>query len=256
MVLYRPRTRYFETPTNAYLVFAVTIAFSSLLTLFMSAALTAENIHPDSLSSREIIERMESAYANSSSYSDSGVVKIAFFGQVNMTVEKPFTTAFIRPDRFRYEFTEKTADGREQRFIIHLEGDHVQTYWDVQKDLKHESLDQAVASAAGVSNGSAISVPGMLLPNEITWRRGIRFNQPKRIDDGVFENTDCFRLQDLIFNSPTTFWIDKETFLLRKIYHEQEFKDFRTQETTIYKPNLNGSVTNHSLEFNSPAQSR
>lgn len=222
----------------------------------MSAALSAENKHPDNLTVMEIIERMENAYANSRTYSDSGVVKIVFSGSVNTTVEKPFTTAFIRPDRLRYSFKEKKADGREQNFIIQLKGKHVQTYWDVQKDLKHESLGRAVASAAGVSNGSAITVPGMLLPDEITWRRAIRFNQPKRIDDDVFDNADCFRVQDLILNNPTTLWIDKKTFLLRKIYREQEFEDFRTQETTTYIPNLNGEVTNYLLEFNSPDQKR
>ncbi|MEH6556352.1 MAG: hypothetical protein V7708_01060 [Oceanicoccus sp.] len=222
----------------------------------MSVTLSAENIHPDNLNLKEIIQRMENTYANSGTYSDSGVVKIIFSGSVNIIVEKPFTTAFIRPDRFRYAFKEKKADGRDQIFIIHLKGKEVQTYWDVQKDLKHESLDRAVASAAGVSSGTAITVPGMLLPNEITWRRAIRFNQPKRIDDEVLDNADCFRVQDIILNNLTTLWIDKKTFLLRKISREQLFDDFRAQETTTYIPNLNGEVTNDLLKFNPPKRER
>ena len=136
--------------------------------------------------------------------------------------------------------------------MIHLNGNNLQSYWDIQKDLKHDSLDNAVASAAGVSNGSAITVPGMLMPNEITWRRAIRVNQPKRIDDDIVDSTDCYRVQDLILGAiPTTLWIDKKTFMLRKIYREQTFDDFRTEETTTYKPILNGEVENDLLEFKS-----
>jgi len=63
------------------------------------------------LSASEIIERMKNTYANSKTYSDSGVVEVIFIGDVNQTVEKPFTTAFIRPNRFRYEFKEKKTFG-------------------------------------------------------------------------------------------------------------------------------------------------
>ena len=222
----------------------------TIATLFISAAFTAEQSQADNLSAREIVARMENAYANSKTYSDSGVVKVIFIGEVNQTIEKPFTTAFIRPDRFRYEFTEKKPYGPKQSFIIHLNGKNLQSYWDIQKDLKHDSLNNAVASAAGVSNDSAITVPGMLMPNDITWRRAIRFSQPTRIDDDTVDNADCYRVQDLILGAiPTTLWIDKKTFMLRKIYREQTFNDFRTEETTIYSPNLNGEVSNDSLEF-------
>jgi len=226
-----------------------------VLTLLVSAAASTENAHTDSLTASEIIDRMKSTYANILTYRDSGIVTTVFTGGVNQTIEKPFTTVFVRPDRFRYDFKEKKPDGREQVFIIHLNGKDLQTYWDVQKDLAHESLDRAVASATGVSSGSAITVPAMLLPGEITWRRAVRFTQPRRIEDAFFNDAECFRLQDLVLEKmPTTLWIDKKTFLLLKIYREQEFDDFRTQETTIYKPNLNVDIPDSLLEFNPPAQ--
>jgi outer membrane lipoprotein-sorting protein len=222
----------------------------TIANLLISTAFIAEQSQADNLSARDIIAHMENAYANSNTYSDSGVVKVIFIGDVNQTVEKPFTTAFIRPDRFRYEFTEKKPYGTKQSFIIHLNGKNLQSYWDIQKDLKHDSLNNAVASATGVSNGSAITVPGMLMPNDITWRRAIRFSQPTRIDDDTLDNADCYRVQDLILGAiPTTLWIDKNNFMLRKIYREQTFNDFLIEETTIYNPNLNGEVSNDLLQF-------
>ena len=122
--------------------------------------------------------------------------------------------------------------------------------------MKLDSLDKAIGAATGVSGGSAITVPAMLLPNEIKWRRAIRFSKPKRIDDGFFNKVSCFKIQDQIFGHHAVFWIDKETFLLLKIYREKEFKDFQTQETTTYQPIKNGKVTDLMLEFNPPGESR
>jgi len=231
------------------------IAFAVLLFFTLQKTVAAEALHADKLTSKEIIKRMEEAYANSKSYSDSGVVKnVLIRTDSTRTVEKPFATAFIRPDRFRFEFKEKRQGNRERRFIIYRKGKDVQTYWDVDKDLKLESLDRAVAAATGVSSESAITIPAMLLPSEIKWRRAIRFHKPKRIDDDIFDKVDCYRINDLIFGSPATFWIDKKAFLLRRVYLEQEFEDFRAQRTTTYKPILNGEVMDKMLEFNPPKE--
>jgi hypothetical protein len=118
--------------------------------------------------------------------------------------------------------------------------------------MQLNSLDMAIAAATGISDGSAIRVPAMLLSSEITWRRAIRFNNPKRIDDDRIAQLECFRIHDLIGGSPTILWIDKENFLLRKVYREQLFDDFRAQTTTIYEPLLNQKVTAEMLDFNPP----
>ena len=230
--------------------FAILIVFTVLLSLALQTAASAETRNSDNLTAKEIIKRMEDEYANSKSYSDSGVVITVFIhAGGKRTVEKPFSTVFIRPDRFRFEYREKIQRTGESRFIIYRKGIDLQTYWDLDKGLELESLDRAVAAATGISGESALTVPGMLLPNEITWRRAIRFHEPKRIDDAIFDKVDCFRIHDLIFGSPVTFGIDKKTFLLRKIYREQEFEDFRTQETTTYKPIMDGKVMDNMLEF-------
>ncbi len=231
-----------------FLILAVLLSFT------IQNKTTAETLNLDELTANKIMNRMSEVYGNSRSYSDSGVVRIVFIHpDRKYTVEKPFTTAFIRPDRFRFEYREKKQYVGEQRFIVHLQGNDVQMYWDVDKELKYESLDRAIASAAGVSGGSAIRIPAMLLPSEITWRRAIRFRQPKRLGDDVLDGVDCFRISDVVLGAiPTTIWIDKKTYLLKKVHSEQEFEDFRTQRTTIYAPILNGSVEDNMLEFGPP----
>lgn len=233
------------------------IGFAVLLYFTPLTAVSAEKPHQVDLTANQIIKLMREEYAMSKSYSDSGVVKIVFISSDGRrTVKKPFITAFIRPDRFRFEYREKTQINREHRFIVYRKGKNIQTYWDIENDLKLDSLDKAIGAATGISGGSAITVPAMLLPSEIKWRRAIRFNKPKRIDDGIFNKVSCFRIQDVIFGNHVIFWIDKETFLLLKIYRENEFGDFQTQETTIYRPMVNGKVTDMMLEFNPPGEKR
>jgi hypothetical protein len=247
---------FYYQPTN-FRHFAISCGFTVFLYFMLQTTVSAEMLQSDGMTANEIIKLMKESYATSKSYSDSGVVKFVIISsEGRRTVKKPFTTAFIRPDRFRFEYREKTQINREHRFIVHLKGKNLQTYWDIENDLKLDTLDKAISAATGISGGSAITVPAMLLPSEITWRRAIRFNKPKRIDDGIFNKIRCFRIQDKIFGSHVIFWIEKETLLLLKIYREKKFEDFQTQETTTYRPIKNGKVTDMMLEFNPPVKKR
>ena len=132
--------------------FFLLTSFAILLFFTLPGTAASEQLHPDGLTAEDIIQRMAEAYAKSMPYNDSGVVKTVFIStDSRRTVKKPFTTAFIRPDRFRVEFREKKYGNREYRYIVYRDGKDVQTYWDVDNGIrKAESLDTAVARAAGV----------------------------------------------------------------------------------------------------------
>jgi len=105
------------------------IALAVLLALPLQRTVLAEELDQDRLSAKDIIERMTEEYAKSRAYSNSGVVKIVFVdSDGKRTVEKPFTTAFIRSDRFRFEYREKKRGNRESRFIVYRKGKDVHTY--------------------------------------------------------------------------------------------------------------------------------
>ncbi len=115
---------HYKTTLHPY--FVLLIACTVLLSLTLKGTISAEAQHPDSLTANEIINRMADEYAKSKSYSDSGVVKTVFIRtDSRRTVDKPFTTAFIRPDRFRFEYREKKHGNREFRFIVYREGKDV-----------------------------------------------------------------------------------------------------------------------------------
>ena len=228
-------------------------SFASILILLTQIADAENSPGSNGLTATDIIKRMKGAYANSRSYLDAGMVKEVFIdANGERTVEKPFTTAFVRPNRFRYEFRERPPYQSERRFVIHQNGKELRAHWDVEHDLKMTTLDRAVAAATGVSSESAITVPGMLLPKEITWRRAIRFRMPRRIDDEILSDIDCYRIADRVSGGLITFWISKQDFLLRKTYLEKSFGDFRVQRTTMYKPEMNTEFDVKLLEFNPP----
>ena len=218
----------------------------------------AENVRgTDNLSAQDIIARMQQVYANSHSYRDTGLVAEVFIdAEGERVVEKPFSTAFVRPDRFRYEFREMPPRQAARRFVIYRNGKELRTHWDLQHDLELNTLDRAIAAATGVSSESAITVPGMLLPQQITWRRAIRFRIPTRIDDARLGDVDCYRIVDRVAGGLVTFWVGKQDLLLRKTYLEKSFDDFRVRRTTTYRPEMNTAIDAQLLEFESPGKNR
>lgn len=236
--------------------FALLAASSVLLVFALLRQATAEEPSPDSLTAKQIVKRMAEEYAKCKSYQDLGVVKTVFIrADRKRTVEKPFTTAFVRPDRFRFEYREKKRGNREHRYIVYCNGKDIQTYWDVHRGIrKPESLGRALAGATGVSSSSAHTIPSMLLPDKVGGRRLTDIPELKRIDDAIFDKVDCFRIQDQAVDRPMTLWIDKKQFLLRRIDSQKKFEKFSTQRATTYKPVINGKVTDKMLEFDPPKQ--
>jgi len=128
---------------------------------------------PEQLNARQILTRMAETYANCKTYQDTGIVKTSFIGSDRDSVEETrFSTAFVRPDEFRFEYLSKNNSwGFGNRYIIWCKGHEVLTWWSIDPGTKREqSLALAVASATGVSSGSAHTIPALLLPNDISGR--------------------------------------------------------------------------------------
>ena len=72
---------------------------SAVLAASFSPTVTADEPKQDKLPAKQILDRMAKTYAECKSYHDSGLVKTVFIQAAGKrTVEKPFTTAFVRPD--------------------------------------------------------------------------------------------------------------------------------------------------------------
>ena len=224
---------------------------TAAIALLSQTLATADDPKLDDPSPKQILDRMAKAYADCKSYRDSGVVTTVFVkNTVKRTVERPFTTAFVRPDLFRFEYKDNN-----RRYLISANGQNVQVWWDVKPGIqKPESLQLAVGGATGVSGGSAARIPAMLMPGKLKGWGGVHISDAKLIKDGKLENVECFRLEGQYADNPITLWIEKKSYLVRRIDEQRKFDDFRTEQTTTYDPNIDGKITDKMLEFDPPAQ--
>jgi outer membrane lipoprotein-sorting protein len=235
----------------------LTLATCCLITTVRSLPGRADEPETETLSAQDVIDRMAKAYANCKSYRDSGVVRIVFIEETgNRTQASRFATAFVRPDRYRFEYETTLIDGRNYRCIVWRHGDEIQRWSSIDLHLEEpKTLDRAIAGVAGVSDGSAHTIPILLLPKVVTGRPLTDIIEPKRVGDAKLGKVDCFRIQgNFVENSPMTIWIDKKTFLVRRVDSLSKFEKFRTEETTNYDAVFDEEIPDKKLKFDPPKQ--
>ena len=225
--------------------------------------------HSDEAQARLIIARMANAYANCESYRDTGVVESRYIEKTgSRTVEQPFTTAFVRPGRFRFEYSSNEGGEKPYRYIICSQPkespswwdwiwsntNDVNTWWDVQPGIKtSKSLGFALGGATGVSGGSAPTTAALLLPGEV-WGSLTSLQDLRLPAERKLGGVECFRVEGSYGKLPTTFWIDKETYLLRRREQLMTLTDFSVEQTTTYQGVIDQPVAAELLAFNPPLQ--
>ena len=87
------------------LIVGIVIVISLVRIVLSSEENVAQEVKTDDITAERILARLADVYRTSKSYSDSGIVKTVFHTDGDKRVdEKPFTTAFVRPDQFRFEY--------------------------------------------------------------------------------------------------------------------------------------------------------
>ncbi len=204
-------------------------------------------------SPQQILDKMVSVYASCNNYADEGRVETIFFQNSgrSRTSVKPFSTAFVRPSRFRFEF-ENTDNNRSSHYVVWQEGASVKSWWTIKPETRSfENLAFALAGAVGVSFGAAINVPSMLMSSLGGTNRMQSLSQLELKGEQQVGDQTAYKVEGKDRrNNLITLWIDKERFLLLKIYETKTFEDFRTEQTTTYRPEINTNIPPEKLAFN------
>ncbi len=223
---------------------------------------------PAGLSPMQILLTMKRAYSGCRSYRDTGKVKTrSVMDDSTFGSDVPFATAFVRPGPFRFEFTDNGLGERSSRCILWWNGTEVQSWWDARPGVRRsESLQQALDGASGISDGASLRVPGMLLPAVVG--SGAPLVDPERIADDTAAGVACFRIKGRSRATPytetagastvtvkeevVTLWIDRATFLLRKVEEARTLDSYRSTRTTTYAAEANVDIPPDQLAFGAP----
>lgn len=180
------------------------------------------------ISPYEILRRTAETYGSCSSYRDVGeVVTRTTMSRGVSTESKPFSTHFITPHRFRFEFYTRTSepDEKPDRLVIWSDRRVVGSRWSVRPEIDlGAKLGERLEAAAGISDGASHALPSLLLPFEFK----VRLLEGFTVDACSLDEAErpCYKLVgtcsywDL---QPKSYWIDAESFLIRRIHEANEF---------------------------------
>jgi hypothetical protein len=225
----------------------------SLATVFLPGT-RADDPWGGAMAAQRILLTMARAYGTCTSYRDTGVVRTVYVKpNGRRTVLKPFRTAFVRPDRFRFEYREPKDHGEPSRCIVWRQGTKVRAWSDARPGVQDRgSLAAALAGVARGSGGSAHTVPAMLMRLEIGRGRPVELKRMRRVGDRMLGKIDCYLVQGRYDEAPATFWVEKRTGLLWRVDSQHDFGTFRTQETTTYTPSFKGEIPASLLALDTP----
>jgi hypothetical protein len=223
--------------------------------------------HAQSMSARQVLDRSAKVYASCSSYLDEGQVKDLYIQKDNIqrdniqrdnrqrTTIKPFSTAFVRPAQFRFEFKNRRGEEEWDSFIAWQNGEHIILRSALHVGDKNEpDLITPIARLTGISSGSALTIPRLLMPYLLNAGRSIMsLTELKPVAEESLDAVAAYRIEGKDFQgTPVTLWIDKERLLILKIYQKKRIRDFEVETTTTYKPQVNVHVPSDKLALDQP----
>lgn len=217
--------------------------------LFVGVAYSSQGQSP---SAQQIMDRMISVYASCNSYVDEGKVRTIFLGNGRRTVKR-FSTAFVRPSDFRFEYKERREDDKWNRYIIWKGAESVKTWWSVRPGVESpQNLSFALGGAAGVSSLAATTVPTLLMPKMTIGNLIKSLSELKLIGEEEVNGSNAYKIEGIDWRKSTvTLWVDRGSLLIVKIYQRTRVGTFETETTTTYKPQVN-VVAQGKLAFNPP----
>lgn len=216
-------------------------------------------VDEQTLDALDILKRTAQVYRASKSYRDTGRVQTRFIGTSGERVgETRFKTAYVAPSSFRFESKMNDFGTIEVGYIAWMDQSGFKTWFSLKPEREEvvTSIQGALDEAAGISRDSSGMIPGLIIPGTRLGGDIVRLTSAVRLEDAQIDSFDCFQVQGFRWpntGKPTTVWIDKQSFLIRRVYEEQEHEDFSTKTTWTYDPALNVPVDAELLRFNKPA---
>jgi hypothetical protein len=215
-------------------------------------------VDDQSFDARDILRKTARTYRTSKSYSDTGTVQTEYVSPSRQwTEETRFKTAYVAPFDFRFESDSHSIGGTEVAFIAWRDENEVKAWYNLNPDIDDDitTLQGALDAGAGITRDATGMIPGLFIPGTKLGGDIVRLTDAVRLEDAQVDGVDCFQVQGFRWpntGQPTTVWIDKDSFLIRRVYEEQDIQGVRSKITWLYQPALNVPVPADALQFSRP----
>ncbi len=176
----------------------------------------------DQLSPDEVFRKSQDAYATLTSYRDDGRV-VATIGGTAVTHQ--FSTKLARPNLYRIEWEQHAAIEDYKALATNLKqvvwstgaGDFIEVGGKVSN---RPGMESSLSSAAGISGGATITVPGAFF--DLNWpnRPGRSAAGYSRRPDEKVGEANCHVFAKSSKGRTITIWIGQQDFLIRQIRTE------------------------------------
>ena len=209
----------------------------------------------DEPEARRIVEAMAATYANCTSYRDRGEsihdVMTIHGGQLNRF---RFTTAFLRPDSFRFAWVVRFGEGPPIPAVAWSNGGAARLRIGNGNAQEHASAGRVVTAAIQSSAGDANRVPRLLMPEETTGPSLVTDLHAFRLLGE--EHVDGHRCHIVRGEHSTAgeqrMWIDAATHVLRKFEYLRKLRGFDVKTTVFYEPELDVLVDASDFAYELP----
>jgi hypothetical protein len=191
------------------------------------------------MDAQAVIEDMVQRYVTFESYSDSGQVT---FTHPNFVTKTPFSTHYSVPSLFRFDFQVPHPHPPLSHIVTqHVVGFDGTKAYAISERFKRrvetqscESTGLAIAGAAGISCGAALTI-GRLLFTDTGAVSLLEQIDAQFDDDTVLDDIDCYSIAVRYPNhqSRYKYHIEKGSFLLRKLLSQHETSSFEESRTNI-----------------------
>ena len=172
---------------------------------------------PAPLSADSVINLSVKAYARLKNYSDSGKLIKTFIGDHPHKSAIVFKTAFINTGDINFEYYE--PGNSTSLYTINRTNNVVKTWWGVlNRTATPDNMPRALGAALGVSGGTSMIVPELLLTSDFKKNNLFRTLTKRTIvAEEKVNGKDCYKITGTTLRGPMTIWIAKKDFLIRKI---------------------------------------
>jgi hypothetical protein len=204
------------------------LLFLSLL--FISPCLAKDK--PVSLSADSIISLSVKAYGHLKSYTDSGKLIQTFIGDNPHKTAIIFKTAFINTGDINFEYY--IPGNSNSLYTINRTNNLVKTWWGIlNRTAAPANMPRALGAALGVSGGTSMIVPELLLTSDFKNNNLFRTITKREVAaEEQVNGKDCYKITGTNLRGPVTIWIAKKDFLIRKIEMEYVVDPAKTEAMT------------------------